>query len=216
MPDPPSAPGSLDLAVLDEFLLQNLPSGTLGQVRLIQPGDDRWLSYDEAFALRNAIARVRNASGAARYVARQLCTQLGVASPEIPRLPDGAPLWPASLVGSLAHDTAVAVAVVAMHTAVRGIGVDIEPSEPVEEPVACIVATPAERFAFKNDFAGDKAIFCIKEAVFKAVYPQDGIWLEFSDVRILPARHAAETKYGRTVEWRVLTFPRTLAIAWWC
>ena len=98
---------------------------------------------------------------------------------DIARSSSGAPIWPVRLVGSIAHDTAVAAAVVARSDLFGGIGVDVEVAEPLESDLVALIANPVERRLFHNDPFGKKALFSIKEAVFKAVNPRDRIFLDF-------------------------------------
>jgi 4'-phosphopantetheinyl transferase EntD len=199
---------------LAHFLNEHLPTGCLGAVRPIHPDDDRCLTESEARGLDRAVTAVRRASGAGRDVARMLCRQLGVPVAEIPRTLERYPLWPSGIIGSIAHDREFAGAVVAPSDRLRGIGIDIEPAEPLQPGIGDIVSPPEEMAAFSDIRFGDKALFSIKEAVFKAVYPRDGRFLDFHEVTV--ARHArtARTNYGRVVHWRVTTLPRVLAIAW--
>ncbi len=78
--------------------------------RLISPGDENALLPEETPAFASSVPKVRRASGAARIVARQLLKGLGQPECALPRGSGGAPTWPAGVVGSLAHDSRVAVA----------------------------------------------------------------------------------------------------------
>src|SRR5215472_8802393 len=97
--------------------------------RLISPGDEDALLPEEAAAFASSVVKVRRASGAARIVARQLLRQLGQPECALPRASGGATAWPAGIIGSLAHDSRVAVAAVAMRRDVDAIGIDVEPAE---------------------------------------------------------------------------------------
>src|SRR5688500_10112023 len=81
--------------------------------RLILPGDEHGLLPEELPAFTSSVVKVRRASGAARIVARQLLNRLGLFECALPRGPAGAPIWPAGIIGSLSHDSRVAVAAVA-------------------------------------------------------------------------------------------------------
>ena len=72
----------------------------------------------EADAFAASVVKVRRASGSARIVARQLLAQLGHGQCAVPKSASGAPTWPADVVGSMAHDSRVAVAAVAMKFAI--------------------------------------------------------------------------------------------------
>jgi 4'-phosphopantetheinyl transferase EntD len=199
---------------LAHFLNKHLPTGCIGAVRPIHPDDERCLTESEARGLDRAVASVRRASGAGRDLARMLCGQLGVPVREIPRTAERYPLWPQGIVGSITHDREFAAAVVAPSDRLRGIGIDIEPAEPLQPGICNIVSPPGEMAAFSDIRFGDKALFSIKEAVFKTVYPRDGRFLDFHEVAVTRHTRTARTNYGRVVHWRVTTLPRVLAIAW--
>ena len=57
----------------------------------------------------------------------------------------GMPLWPDGIVGSLAHDSEVAVAAMAAQHEFPSVGVDVEPAEPLAPDLLNIVATARER-----------------------------------------------------------------------
>src|SRR3989440_8524351 len=105
----------------------DLPGIMIGH-RLISPGDEHALLPEEAPAFASSVVKVRRASGAARIVARQLLARLGYRQCPLPKAPSGAPIWPAGVVGSLTHDSRVAVAAVATSRDVGALGIDVEPA----------------------------------------------------------------------------------------
>jgi 4'-phosphopantetheinyl transferase EntD len=205
----------IDPEPLRRFLDEELPRSCIGAVRAIVPGDEELLTPLEARGLDRAVISVRRASGAGRDLARLLCKELGLPIAEIPRSPQRYPEWPVGLTGSITHDAQFAAAIAGPANNFGGIGVDIEPPKPLPAGVIEIVASTDELAAFSELPYGDKALFSIKEAVFKAVYPHDQVFLDFCDVTVVRSPQIATTKYGRIVNWRVLTFPWILAIAWW-
>lgn len=203
-----------DMQSLNRFLYKELPAGCIGEVRPIKPGDEQLLAPVEAEGLERAVLSVRRASGAGRDIARSLCAQLGVPVAEIPRSPRRYPIWPAGITGSITHDSEFAAAVVAPADQFGGVGIDIEPPTPLAPDIRELVGQREEWASFSNPAFCDKALFSIKEAVFKAVYPRDGIFLDFHDVTVAFAPRTATISYGGTVHWRILNSPRVLAIAW--
>ena len=69
-----------------------------------------------------------------------------------------------------------------------GIGLDAEPDTPLDPDVIRIVCGPGE----PADPVGAKALFCAKEAVYKAVFPSTRVFLEFHDVAVRFEAGAAE------------------------
>ena len=170
--------------------------------RLISPGDEHALLKEEVPALAASVVKVRRASGAARIVARQLLTQLGYANCALPKGPAGAPVWPAGIVGSLAHDSRVAVAAVGMRADVGALGIDVEPAECLPSELLDLVATPQERLNLGDDVYRGRLLFVAKEAVYKAVHPLDQTFLEHHDVEINLSERKAVVRGGRVVELR--------------
>ena len=170
--------------------------------RLISPGDEHALLKEEVPALAASVVKVRRASGAARIVARQLLTQLGYANCALPKGPAGAPVWPAGIVGSLAHDSRVAVAAVGMRADVGALGIDVEPAECLPSELLDLVATPQERLNLGDDVYRGRLLFVAKEAVYKAVHPLDQTFLEHHDVEINLSERTAVVRSGRVVELR--------------
>lgn len=190
------------------------PLGTMSIARPIRQNDAENLAASETPDSGTVNARVLRASGAGRAVARDLLAALGLGRPDIPRAADGVPIWPAGILGSISHDAAFAAAVVTHKGTYSGIGIDVEPAEPLDAVLARLVASPKERTAFAAEPYGDRVLFAIKEAAFKAVYPDDRIFIEFANLTVDKANHTARTSYGRTIHWRAVSTPRVLAIAW--
>ena len=109
------------------------------------------------------------------------------------------PIWPAALTGSLAHDDQVAVAAVARERDAAAFGIDLEPAEPLAPDVLEMIATPRELNRIGWDPLGGRLLFAAKEAVYKAVYPQDRAFLEFRDIEVNLADRTAVTSTGRLV-----------------
>lgn len=167
--------------------------------RLIAEGDERLLLPEEFGAFAGSVLKVRRASGAARMVARTLLPRLGAPALPIPKLPSGVPVWPSGIVGSLAHDAEVAVAAVALGRDFLGIGVDVEPNEPLDPDLVDMVATPRERQTVGSDAVRGRLLFAIKEAVYKAVNPIDGVFLEHHDVEVSLEKGLAQVRGRRQI-----------------
>jgi 4'-phosphopantetheinyl transferase EntD len=189
-----------------------LPGVLIGH-RLISPGDENALLRDEVGAFATSVVKVRRASGAARIVARQLLARLGHPECPIPRAASGAPVWPEDVVGSLAHDARVAVAAVAASRDVGALGIDVEPAECLPSDLLDLVATPQERLEIGDDPFQGRLLFAAKEAVYKAVYPLDRMFLEHHDVQINLANRKAVVRNGRIVEIRLSVSDHFVALA---
>ena len=76
-----------------------------------------------------------------------------------------------------------------------------------------MVATPWEREQYPADILQSRVLFVIKEAVYKAVYPLDQVFLEHHDVQISFARRKAIVRNGRVVELRFCIATHLVALA---
>lgn len=126
-----------------------------------------------------------------RVLARTLMKQLGAEVPELLRDSDRVPRWPDLVVGSISHCASLCVAAVGESAHFRGIGLDVEPDEPVRPGVERVVCRDSER-AWLNATCGSgaerarriKIIFSVKEAVYKAFYPELRTYWSFQDVEL--------------------------------
>lgn len=181
--------------------------------RLISPGDEDALTPEELRGISGSVVERRRASGAARIVARQLLRELGYPESPLPRAASGAPIWPVGVTGSLAHDRRVAVAAVATRRDIDALGIDIEPAELLPIDLLDIIATPDERPGIGDDLICGRLLFAAKEAVYKAVYPLDRIFLEHHDVQIDFSKRRGTVRNGRTVELRFCISTHLVALA---
>jgi 4'-phosphopantetheinyl transferase EntD len=190
----------------------SFPGITIGH-RVISIGDEHALMPEEAPAFATSVVKVRRASGAARIVARELLARMGHVGCALPKAPSGAPVWPAGIIGSLAHDSRMAVAVVGRHRDIRALGIDVEPAESLPSDLLDFVATPRERLTLGNDPYAGRLLFVAKEAVYKAVHPLDHRFLDHQDVEIDFARGEGRVCNGRVVEVRFCIAAHLVALA---
>jgi 4'-phosphopantetheinyl transferase EntD len=187
--------------------------GVLVGLRLIALGDEEALYEAEARSMPSNVRAALRASGSARIVARDLLAQLGFAECVVPKTASGAPLWPAGVVGSLAHDETVAVAAVALRRDVSALGIDVEPAEPLPADVLDLIASQEERAMLGDDPCAARLLFAAKEAVYKAVHPLDGLFLEFPDIAVDFASGAAITRNGRSLALALCRASHLVAVA---
>jgi 4'-phosphopantetheinyl transferase EntD len=113
-----------------------------------------------------------------------LLQELGHPYEAINKSTGGAPTWPKGIVGSLAHDRETAVAAVSSTSRLLALGIDIEPAEPLPEDLIDIVTTDDERRRLGMSPFYARCLFVLKEAVYKASFPLNGLFLDFYDVEI--------------------------------
>jgi 4'-phosphopantetheinyl transferase EntD len=204
-------------AVFDESLQRALdalaPPKLLIGHRMIAPGDENALRAAEAASLTSSVPAARRASGAARIAARALLARIGFPDAEVPKGAGGEPLWPAGVVGSLAHDTEVAVAAVGLERDFASIGVDVEPALALPADMLELVATPDELRRIDRDLLKGRMLFAAKEAVYKAAYRLDQAFLEFTDIETDLVARTAATRSGHTLSLRTCVSSRIVAVA---
>jgi 4'-phosphopantetheinyl transferase EntD len=208
--DPPAE--TTDPSLQNDIDALAFPGLSIGH-RLISPGDEHALLDAEAATIASPVAAARRASGAARVVARELLARLGHAGFALRRGASGEPLWPAGVTGSLAHDDTVAVAAVGWQREIGIVGIDIEPAAPLPRDMLALVATPEELPGIADDPLQGRLLFAAKEAVYKACYPLDRVFLEFHDIEVDLVGCKAVTKTGRVVALRYRISSHVLVLA---
>jgi enterobactin synthetase component D / holo-[acyl-carrier protein] synthase len=182
-----------------------------------------WPIEEEALGPR-AVERRRRVFALGRAAGRAALGEFGVHDVAIPRAPGGEPMWPQGFVGSITHSREVAIAIVGRRQDYVGLGVDVE--ELARGPsarTARLVCRPGE-MAWVDAEAGTERLarlFSAKEAVFKALYPIEGVWLGFADaeLRWLDNRQRFEARVLKSVgseypEGFVLTVNSVVGATW--
>jgi 4'-phosphopantetheinyl transferase EntD len=125
---------------------------------------------------------------AGRHAARLALHRLGVPVVPILRGEGGQPWWPPGVVGSITHCASRAAAVVAMRHDIARLGIDVELNVDLDPSVAALICTGTEASwcgEQRDGVAWETVIFSAKEAVYKALYPLDGQFLEFDDLELV-------------------------------
>lgn len=145
----------------------------------------------EAPAIARATPARQAEFAAGRAAARAAMRAVGMVPYAIPMGSDRAPVWPVGVVGSISHSTGLCIAVAARARALSGLGIDIEPLDPLPEELWPDVLTPADRDWLMTQDAGlrggyARMIFSAKEATYKALYPRARRIVGFDAMDILP------------------------------
>jgi 4'-phosphopantetheinyl transferase EntD len=143
----------------------------------------------EQGAVRRAVEGRRREFAAGRRCAREALRALGVGPVAIPAGVDRAPRWPDGIVGSITHTSRWCLAAVAPRSVHRGLGIDAEPAEPLDDPLWPVVLTAPELHRLEGLPPGRRglmarAVFVAKEAVYKCQYPITGRMLDFHEVEV--------------------------------
>ena len=157
--------------------------------KLQDPAEPLWATEQPAM-VRAIPARIAEFA-AGRTAARAAMQALGLPKAAIPMGPDRAPVWPAGLVGSISHSAGFCAALVARTGAITGIGVDLEPDDPLGADLWPEVCGSAELTALGqmpkvSRGRTAKLIFSAKECTYKCIYPQIQTVLGFAalDIRL--------------------------------
>ncbi len=141
---------------------------------------------EEALVAR-AVDKRRREFASGRECAHRALAQLGVAPGPVPAGDRGEPIWPAGVVGTIAHCRGYRGCAVARAGELTAIGIDAEPHEPLPAGLVADVARPEELeplAALARAEPGvqwERLLFSAKEAVYKAWYPLAQRWLGFED-----------------------------------
>ena len=153
-------------AVLPMGVAVSVTSPT-GDVEPLWPVEER--------AISNAVPQRQREFAAGRTAARRALIALGRAPSAIPVGDDRAPVWPRAIVGSIAHDETSAIAVTAERDQYRAIGIDIEPSAPIEAELFQEICRAEElawlrQLPFESRGMVARRFFAAKEAIYKCQY----------------------------------------------
>ena len=132
---------------------------------------------------------------AGRRAAHVLLEQARAPSAPLLSETDGAITWPEGWTGSITHSADWCAAAIARRSDSRGIGIDLENSARMNEPIARRILTPAEQQWAAESEADDllmaALLFSAKEALYKAAAPILKKFIGFRDAELRPERNAA-------------------------
>ena len=164
-----------------------LPAGCAGARVAGDPSG--WAeAFDWPTELTDAAATRRADFLMGRLAAVEALRRLG-AEGSVGRSPEGAPVWPEGIAGSLTHHSGVAAAVVGRQAGGQGyagMGIDICPRLEGDRLRAVVrqCLTEAEREAWASEEAATLA-FAAKESIYKAAYPRAQRFIGFDEAEIV-------------------------------
>ncbi len=159
----------------------SLPAGCVG-ARVVGDPSSWAEAFDWPTELTDAAATRRSDFLMGRLAAVEALRRLG-AEGSVGRSPEGAPVWPEGIAGSLTHHSGVAAAVVGRDLA--GLGIDICPRLDGDRLRAvvrqCLTETESERW---NSEDAATLAFAAKESIYKAAYPRAQRFIGFAEAEI--------------------------------
>lgn len=177
-----------------------LPPGVvLAQADLTEP-----VALWPGEALPGAVPARLAEFSAGRRAARQAMLGLGFAPAAIAMGPDRAPIWPAGVTGSISHCAGACLAVMAASRDFLGLGLDLEPLDPVPTELWSTILRLEEQQqigALPKVQQGLQVlrIFVAKEAAYKAQYAITRQIFDFQDFQIIFNNHAFMAQFCATV-----------------
>lgn len=117
-----------------------------------------------------------------RYCAEQGLKAMGKEGNEIQSSPQGYPIWPQGIVGSISHSKGLCLSAVAKSEYFEAIGIDVEQLNRMKEGSIERIIHPLEKAEIGNDLKKATLLFSIKEAFYKAQFPLHYTPLNFKDV----------------------------------
>lgn len=172
---------------------QSPERGLAIRVASIASGNPDLLHSSERASLSpGAVASRQREFAAGRLCAAQAMRDLGLEPHPIMISADRSPIWPAEVVGSITHSSKLAAAAVSSKRhGIRAIGFDIEELTPLADELVEEICLESERLWLQSQPAATrghlaKAIFSIKEAVYKCQYQLTLEMFGFERIKVEP------------------------------
>jgi enterobactin synthetase component D len=179
-----------------DLVRSGLPTGVGAGIRWISDGVPELYPQEQEYLGLSAAQRRRVTFALGRAAARDALAELGLDGVAIGRGAGGEPLWPDGVVGAITHSGDLAIAIVGRQTDYAGLGIDVEQQSPgLSARAARLVCTPLE-FGWVDEVPSlnrRTMLFSAKEAVFKALFPIERVWLGFGDAEL--TWHADRCKF---------------------
>lgn len=152
--------------------------------------DPASLPPSERSLIERAVEHRRREFAAGRTLARALLSHAGAETDALLTDSDRVPTWPSTVVGSITHCRSLCAVAVAARAVSAGIGIDVEPARALDEALNAQILRQAEYARIEGLPSalrplGSLLVFSIKEAVYKAIYPERRQFLDFQQVEIV-------------------------------
>lgn len=151
---------------------------------------DDLLSAERSAVVR-AVPKRQREFATGRRTARALLAALGHPGFAIERNEDRSARWPEGIVGTISHSDDLCAVAVARAGAIAGLGVDVEPDQPLDEALWSRICTQHEidaivapRASAPDRGRAARLVFSAKEAFYKSVHARVGRVLGFHEVEI--------------------------------
>jgi 4'-phosphopantetheinyl transferase EntD len=129
-----------------------------------------------------------------RLYARRAMARLGGALQPVRRSDDRAPVWPRGMTGSVTHCDDIAAVIVVRAGVLRTVGVDIECRGRIYPDLYRGLFTAEEQRLVRGGLSST-LLFAAKEAIYKALHPAAGIFIDFPEMEIGMSRGRLVPRY---------------------
>ncbi|MBY6218107.1 4'-phosphopantetheinyl transferase superfamily protein [Qipengyuania aquimaris] len=169
-------------------------------------GDAAELFPAELACTTAMVFRRRNEFAAGRAAVRMAAMADGTKPFAVPMGVDRAPVWPAGIVGSIAHTSDVCLAAISRSKRYAAIGIDIEHCAALPPDIAVEVVHGGDGLELESGPAPlpkhyGVAVFSAKEAVYKCQFPLTETILDFDALSIgfMPQSHRFVARFEERV-----------------
>jgi 4'-phosphopantetheinyl transferase EntD len=199
---PPKGAAAPNPAIPSGVFSALFPEG-VATAELRVPGDASLLHPEEAVSVARAVPKRVGEFAAGRLCARRALAEFGIHDFALKMAPDRTPIWPGSMVGSIAHTRGFCAAVAAERRRFTSLGIDVEAAGEVKPELwrhICVESELEWLGSLSAEVQGIAAtlVFSAKEAFYKCQYPVTGERLKFADVCVRLAHPEAGAWSGPT------------------
>ena len=148
------------------------------------------LTSGEAEAVARAVPKRKRELATGRALARLALERHGLPRGEIPIGPDRAPVWPASIAGSISHSDTRAIVALGLKDEIGSVGIDLESGPSLARELWASVLVPEEIAALEREddeptrLRHALVLFAAKEVLYKAQYPVSRTFMDFHALRV--------------------------------
>jgi 4'-phosphopantetheinyl transferase EntD len=155
---------------------------------VVKADDHMWttpLCSEEEKLIEGAVEKRKKEFRAGRHSAHSALSQLQAPWHPLLRGEKRQPLWPSGFLGSITHCRGSCVAVCAKSEDLAGVGIDVEPLEPLPKGVDRYIHTAKDDETISaNSALPERLIFSAKESIYKCYFPLIEQFMEFQSVSL--------------------------------
>ncbi|MES9969402.1 MAG: 4'-phosphopantetheinyl transferase superfamily protein [Candidatus Thiodiazotropha sp.] len=144
-------------------------------VVIVTATDEMWtkpLCAEEEQLIEGSVAKRQREFRAGRHAAHTALRQLDAPNGPLLRGEKRQPIWPNGYIGSISHCNDNCIAACAIAGEIAGLGIDVEPLEPLKPGIARYIDTDEEKaFMQRHKDLPPRLIFSAKESLYKCYYP---------------------------------------------